>query len=1181
MHTAAMSSSYNSGLPPLPRTGKGLSMIALNTPAHSRMGGGIESPGADAWQGSADLPLAPSAGYSTPSTVPAGGASQSSVPGAGGSSARNVEHANSKDWGTALRSPRDMTDMPSSWSSLQELIETFTPAAPPSTDSSSAGKPQAPQTTVGLIVKPVDDDVSPAGTVTGFMEGSPAQLCGRLQLGDKIIAVDGSASRPAPTRRPAPAPRAPQRLRRSRPHCAGGRRKPFERDGLRRMRGGDTLGPSGVGSQVRLTVARAGSGNFDVALCRDALVAVQARRDVLRLLAKVLAAAGEAGAETGGAQRTASGGSNVSGALLTSGGSVRGADSLGGALRARLDDLERAHASTLRALRSELDGADALQEEAKAAAECALVEGKQEIMRLRSQAAELRLAAAAPATAPVAPAAAEAEAEARRECARLAGEVARLQQELQARTEEAMEGRAKLAQKGREHARAADEMAERHAAELEALRARLPTGEAALVAELEAVSARAEQERQRFAAEAQRAAGAEERAARERAEEHAMRAELGEALREAEKALGRERDAHALARAEDRRALCLRTIRKWLNASMAQTLVAWRAHTDARSACVEAAACWGARAASRRGRASSARVLEALRVHCFRARRVRHAGLAAASRTLLAVVSRCLVEWRAVAAEGTEAMGNKAAEARAGAKAARDAADWREAQECLRTAEERIRAQEREISDARAALAEARREGQQAADEAQAAGQGGAAAQEREARAALEAAQREARRARDEARAEMEAEVHRARAEAEAARQRAEAEAGAARRAEGQHRAMAARLAEQEEALGDARQREWEQGREGRAAEERARALERQLARAQEASRVADGHRARAAALAKEVDQLSAQLHVAATEAEALRALAPPAGARSGTGSRAARTSLGSSARSVCLSRALAKRWRLAGAAWRGWAAMVRHEGSKRKGITRLMARRFVSAARDAFYSWAGAGLRRQQLRNLAATIVHRAWRSGAKRALAEWARVRAEFHARRVQAGRARRWHTRRLLAAGAAAFRRAAAAPPPRQPAAAAAAPAAAGAAAAPAAPLSARSTGSGAAGLDEAEAMVEGLATQVQALEGDFHRLQLSRSLSRSPPPAARPAATQPAAPSAAPERTGKARQPNTPHKVQAASRAFEPLSLNVMPAPGHAALGKCGLRGLKGADAAAAALLSPNTRWAQAM
>ena len=128
--------------------------------------------------------------------------------------------------------------------------------------------------------------------------------------------------------------------------------------------------------------------------------------------------------------------------MLAGNGSVKGVDSIAGALRGKLDDVERAHASSLRCLRSELDGAAALQQEARAAVEDALVDGQDELAKLRAEIASLRRAS------PKGRAVGEAE----NENERLAAEVERLHSEVQTRTEESMEARAKLAVQARQHA---------------------------------------------------------------------------------------------------------------------------------------------------------------------------------------------------------------------------------------------------------------------------------------------------------------------------------------------------------------------------------------------------------------------------------------------------------------------------------------------------------------------------------------------------------------------------------------------------------------------------------------------------------------------------------------------------------------------------------------------------------
>ena len=134
----AMSLAQKPGLPPLPRGARGGGAAGKPAP-HAQRGEGFDSPSADAWKDPVDPPVMSSPGYSTPNTSAGENASRQSAPGNGHDLTVNESRTGQRDLALdmPLKSSHDMSDMPSSWGSLQDLIGSFQLPVSPTSDSAA------------------------------------------------------------------------------------------------------------------------------------------------------------------------------------------------------------------------------------------------------------------------------------------------------------------------------------------------------------------------------------------------------------------------------------------------------------------------------------------------------------------------------------------------------------------------------------------------------------------------------------------------------------------------------------------------------------------------------------------------------------------------------------------------------------------------------------------------------------------------------------------------------------------------------------------------------------------------------------------------------------------------------------------------------------------------------------
>ena len=144
------------------------------------------------------------------------------------------------------------TLLPPSWDDMLQMVAELplpSKLAGAAQAAPAADKP-AP-TTVGLMVKP-DPEHDGLGVVTGFVEGSSADLSGAVMAGDVVLAVDGM---------------------------------PFNHpDAVRIMRGGPVVASAGV--QMRLTLERHGSA-FECGLVREPTSSVQLKHELFEALAQL------------------------------------------------------------------------------------------------------------------------------------------------------------------------------------------------------------------------------------------------------------------------------------------------------------------------------------------------------------------------------------------------------------------------------------------------------------------------------------------------------------------------------------------------------------------------------------------------------------------------------------------------------------------------------------------------------------------------------------------------------------------------------------------------------------------------------------------------------------------------------------------------------------------------------
>jgi hypothetical protein len=201
--------------------------------------------------------------------------------------------------------------IPPSWDDMLQMIADLplpSNVAGAAEAALPAGTPSP--TTVGLMVKP-DPENHDRGVVTGFVEGSSADLSGEVMAGDVVLAVDGI---------------------------------PFNQaDALKVMRGGRVTVSAGV--QLRLTLERHGAV-FECALTREPYSSVQLKHELFEALSRL----------------------KESLDALTLSGHKRIAHEpelnlLLEAVQDKLMDLEKSSLSSLRLLRSELQGLQDVMEQ--------------------------------------------------------------------------------------------------------------------------------------------------------------------------------------------------------------------------------------------------------------------------------------------------------------------------------------------------------------------------------------------------------------------------------------------------------------------------------------------------------------------------------------------------------------------------------------------------------------------------------------------------------------------------------------------------------------------------------------------------------------------------------------------------------------------------------------------------
>ena len=201
--------------------------------------------------------------------------------------------------------------LPPSWEDLLRMIANLPLPSSAIGELAAADKP--PQTTIGLMVKP-DPENYGLGLVTGCVEGSSSDLSGELRVNDIVLAVDGT---------------------------------PFNHpEGLKKMRGGQAI--VSAGTQMRLTLQREGSGVFEVTLVREPYASVQLKRELFELLLHLRESLGLAQ-------------NNVS--LSPRMGDDPQRRFLCEEVRGKLVELEKTNVSSLRLLRSELQGLQQVMEQ--------------------------------------------------------------------------------------------------------------------------------------------------------------------------------------------------------------------------------------------------------------------------------------------------------------------------------------------------------------------------------------------------------------------------------------------------------------------------------------------------------------------------------------------------------------------------------------------------------------------------------------------------------------------------------------------------------------------------------------------------------------------------------------------------------------------------------------------------